>query len=87
MSRKRFKPEEIVAKLRQVEGVPDRHRAVAAPLQHRPTPQRIGLETTRPGSHRQNGPEAGYALERYPAKWIHLTTRKSRQSNRLEDDP
>ena len=44
------------------EGGPVRHRAVAPPLQHRPTPQRIGLETTRPRSHRQSGPEAGHAL-------------------------
>ena len=39
-----------------------RHRRMAKPLQHRPTSQRIGLETASSGNHRSDGPEAGHAL-------------------------
>ena len=40
-------------------------------------------QTLRDWVHRYNAE----GLERYPAKWLHFATRKSRQSNRLEHDP
>ncbi len=37
-------------------------RVVAPPLQHRTTAQCTWLETSGPGNHRPNGPEADHAL-------------------------